>query len=1307
MHRLKLYIILFFLLPLFGVVRATKIETLNFGYGANQYTSILQDEKGLMWLGCNRGLFFYDGYQAHPFLLDTYIYSIVQVDDDLLCFTDEHGAYFLQLSTEQLLPTALSTVDLGQVRASYSKDGVVWLGSEKLGLIAYNASKDTWKTIHENSGEIYSIEQGDGKIYIGGERGLGYYDLTDEAYYTIDLPSYKTSELVNSLLWDEQRDCLWLGTIGALYSYSPSSNEFRKIDVKPTSFKCMTFNVDGLLMVGTDNGLLEYNPERNSVSYREHDVRYQHSLSSNIIWGIYKDRAHNIWLGTDQSVSLLHYSPYYHYVPILSLTDQSSLPTSEGNHFTCIKKDSKGTYWFGGTNGLIRQSADELLWFRTGNKQHPLPHNRIRRIYEDKEGQVWLATDEGVLRYNEHTRQFVPYHIVDASGNANATWAYDIVEDNKGRLWVATYAGGLFVMDKQALINNRQDEFVSPTIKEVATGANHLPSHVFYIIEDKKGNLWLGHRHGLSYVDIETLQVEEIPILNEHGELGRSYINNLTMGEDGNLWYTIKDHLIKVNMTTREVTSLAVSCMGDDVVRTMTYRDGSLWMVMADKTILFDTRTMACKELLLPNNNYQISYYDKENSELIFGGNDGLLYVQPEISTISEKPYGAQVVSVLSNNERLKPHIDYLRKDYGGKLYDSFAPSILQLTLEISDFSYSEANTLSYQYQLEGYDDKWISLSPGNNRIVFLNLSPGRYELKMRNGIDSTVVSSYYFEIRPPWYMTSWAYALYVLITLLALALLIRLLFNKNKKKYERLEREKSLELSNMKIDFFTNISHELKTPLSLIIAPLSKIAGEVESSAVSQQLQMVHQNALRLNTLIQQILDFKRMEYKEEETLVRSRTDLVRLLHMVVGSFNQVVENRHISIRLDSPLDALWVNVDVFKMESIFYNLLSNAIKFVPNNTGSIVVKLNCDEAAQQILIQVEDNGIGIAPEELKLIWLRLYQGGNKQLNPQGTGIGLYLVKRFITLHEGEVSIESQPQQGTVVKIQLPYSGSNLVPAIADVESGVAEILPTKPADLRPTLLIIDDNEELLNFLVSAFSSTYQCLQAKDGKEGLDMALQLRPQIIIVDEMMPVMSGMEFCQRLRKSTHMASTPIVMLTAKDDTATELNSMKAGVDIFMSKPFDLSRLTLRIEQLLESRKQLQEKIHVDQMIETTVDVKEELFNDDERLMKRILQVIEDRMSDSSFNVTQLCTETGIGSKRLLRMLKKQTGMTPVNFIRQIRLKKAAILLQQNKFTVSEVMYMIGFSHPSYFTKSFTEEFGISPKEYVEREANNTL
>ena len=1161
MQIFKKYIFLLLFLffhCLFGF--ASKIETFNFGYGANQYTAILQDENGLIWLGSNRGLFFYDGYEAHPFQLGSYVYSIVQIGDDKLCYTDEGGAHLIQLSSEEIIPTALSQAGLGQVRACYPQGDKLWIGSEKIGLLCYDVTADAYQVIQSNIGECYSIEYAPGRIYIGGEKGLGYYDLSLEEYFPIDLPLQRSSDLVNSLLWDGKRNSLWIGMIGSLYSYQPTTQSFEKINVRSTSYKCMTFDVSGQLMIGTDNGLIEYQPETQVANYREHDVRYQYSLSSNIIWSIYRDRANNLWMGTDHGVSLMHFSPYHRYIPILYLTASSALPTNEGNHFTCITKDSEGNYWYGGTNGVILQQKEgEKIWFRNGSAKHPLPHNRIRRIYEDKEKQIWLATDEGILRFDSKRQQFIPYTITNKNGNLSAQWVYDVYEDTSGRLWVATYSGGLFVMEKQALIQSEGRTFISPTIDEVATNSALIPNHVYYLLEDKRGNLWIGHKQGLAFADTESMRIEEVPLCNELGEIAPIYINNLTMGEDGNLWYTVKDVLCKVNMTTREVNVLNVPELENQIIRTMLYRDGCLWMAMVNKALLLDTRSMTCKELRLPDNNYQSLYYDKEASEIVFGGNDGLMFVQPEISTVSETPHEVHVVSVLSNNQRLRPFVDYQKKSYDSKSYDSFAPSVLQLTFEISDYSYAESNMMSYQYQLEGYDNKWISLSPGNNRIVFLNLNPGRYTLNIRNGTENATASAYHFEIRPPWYMTGWAYSIYVLLFLLALGLFIKYLFDKNKKKYERLEKEKSLELSNMKIDFFTNISHELKTPLSLIIAPLSKVISEVGASNVGNQLQVVHQNAQRLNTLIQQILDFKRMEYKEEETLVRSRTDIGRVLKMVTSSFRQVTENRSIQLDVDVPDTSIWMQVDVFKIESIFYNLLSNAIKFVPDNTGRIQVRMQTDEERQRILINVCDNGIGIPEEELKLIWLRLYQGGNKQYNPHGTGIGLYLVKRFVTLHSGNIEIESQPGKGTTFCIQLPMTGDNAVQPNDEEAECATELKQIKKTDLRPSLLIIDDNEEILSFLVSAFSPNYQCIQARNGKEGLEVALRQRPDLILVDEMMPLMTGMEFCKELRKSKHMATTPIVMLTAKDDSNTELNSMKAGVDVFMSKPFDLNQI----------------------------------------------------------------------------------------------------------------------------------------------------
>ena len=302
----------------------------------------------------------------------------------------------------------------------------------------------------------------------------------------------------------------------------------------------MTFDVDHRLLVGTDDGLVTYNPEQKSATYREHDVRYEHSLSSNIIWSIYQDRAHNIWMGTDQGVSLMHYTPYYSYIPILYLTANSSLPNNEGNRFTCITRDSHDGYWYGGTNRVIYRSKDgELKWFRKGNAQGPLLHNRIRLVYEDKEKMIWMATDVGLLRFDNQRKQFIPYIITDASGKYDAKWVYDVFEDRKGRMWIATYSGNLFVTDKKKLIESKDETYICQQIADIATGTEHIPSHVFYILEDKKGNLWIGHKHGLSYIDIETMRMEEVPLLNEKGEYSQVYIGNLTIGEDGNLWYTV------------------------------------------------------------------------------------------------------------------------------------------------------------------------------------------------------------------------------------------------------------------------------------------------------------------------------------------------------------------------------------------------------------------------------------------------------------------------------------------------------------------------------------------------------------------------------------------------------------------------------------------------------------------------------------------------------------------------------------------------------------------------------------------------
>lgn len=1281
------------------IVHSSQFESFYWGYGANRYASITQDTSGLIWLGTNSGLFCYNGYQFYPAVSGSQVHSILVIDKDNLCFTNETGIVFYQISSGHIVHTPLENLVLGRVRVACRIGNDIWFGTEKEGLITYNLTTNTWTIKDKNIGECYALAyDGHNRLYVGGIGGLGYYTINTNKYTSIGTLSF-----VNSCLWDTHKNCLWIGTDGALIQYTPQTLTLKSIFTYDTNFKCM-IRKDNDILLGTDNGLIQYDVETNKINIYSHDLRDSKSICNNAIWNLFKDKDNNIWIGTGHGVSLMHYSPFYTYISLSSIIKDLSTTNNQGNHFSNILRDSKGRYWYAGDNGIILQEQNKTTWFQKESSRYHIPHNIIRRIYEDRNKNIWVATDNGVLSYDSTKKQFITYNITNKNGTQKAEWVYDVYEDRKGRLWVATYGGGLFYADKKRLMSHAYQTYKCNQIEEVGKGdAKKIPNHVYDIKEDSNGNLWLGHRGGLSLLYTETMYVQEIPILNETGTLSHFDIQNLTFDNNGHLWYTVKNALGQINVANHKVVIFPQKSLINNTVSSMSYKNGCLWMTTTNGIKVYNTTTGVFKDLNIPDYEYRTIYYDSQKDDFILGGYDALLNLNPSIYTHTEKAHPIHIVSIVNDNKRLKTNIDYQLKD-AGKL-SSFPASIKQLTFEISDFCYFKKKPYIYEYQLcrDGKDAEWNKLSSEDNHIIFHELSPDKYILNLRTSLQKSSVSSFTFEIRPPWYLSIWAKIIYFIASCIMLILFIMYLFDRNKRKYERMEKEKSLELSRMKIDFFTNISHDLNTPLSLIIAPLDKMLTEVDDVTLQAQLEGVHRNALRLNTLIQRILDFKRSSYKEEEILMRSRIEVNRLLSTVLASFNQVAETRGITLDIDTFHEEIWLNLDLFKMESIFYNLLSNAIKFVPNDTGCIHIKINKDEDKHTLLVSVKDNGPGIPKEEHNMVWLRLYQGKSKVKKNQGTGIGLYLVKKFVNMHGGTVSLDSTPPNGTTFLIEIPLLGDNLL--TQKTKESTTQDNKVEVVENKPKLLIVDDNEELLEFMQSVFSDSYQCFLAHDGQEGLKTAQTIRPDLMIVDEMMPIMSGLKLCAQIRKTSYLASTPIIMLTAKHDHETELKSMKAGVDVFMHKSFELSRLKLRVEQLIESRKLVADKMQQEKMVESTIEVKEDILNSDEKIMKLVLQVIEEHMSDPDFNVGQLCDDTGIGSKKMLRLIKQQTGMTPVNFIRQLRLKKTAILLRQNRFTISEVMHMVGFSHPSYFAKSFTQEFGISPKEYMGKHNKN--
>ena len=436
-------------------------------------------------------------------------------------------------------------------------------------------------------------------------------------------------------------------------------------------------------------------------------------------------------------------------------------------------------------------------------------------------------------------------------------------------------------------------------------------------------------------------------------------------------------------------------------------------------------------------------------------------------------------------------------------------------------------------------------------------------------------------------------------------------------------------------------------------------------------------------------------MDYTSEDTLIRSNIELCSFIRNILDAFSTIFVDKNIRSAFVSNGEQMWMNLDIVKMESVISNIITNAIKFIPDEGGQIEVSIIQEE--QTVAIQISDTGSGIRREDLPYVFIRYFQSKNKERRKDGSGIGLYIVRKFIELHGGHVSIHSAGDDcGTLVTITLPLSGDNCVVSMQNHSQADSQLTPLAG---KPVLLIVDDNVEMATYLAEAFSEEYCCLHALNGKDGITIASEHYPDIILADQIMPEMDGIEFCREIRKMSQTALVPIIMLTARDDKETELKSMKAGVDVFMSKPFDVDKLRSRLEQLLQTRREIEKKL----CVETTVhsQIKEKETDTGEAFITELVSIMEENMENTEFNVSMLCQLVGMDNKQLYRKVKQLAGVTPVDLIRRIRMKKAAVLLSQHRFSVSEVMYMVGYSNPSYFSKCFVAEYKISPSQYASK------
>ena len=818
------------------------------------------------------------------------------------------------------------------------------------------------------------------------------------------------------------------------------------------------------------------------------------------------------------------------------------------------------------------------------------------------------------------------------------------------------------------------------------------------IFEDSKNVLWFATNLGLVRFDYK---MDSVLVYNQNDGLPSNYISGILEDKQGNLWVSTKNGISQFDIKNKKFKNYDIE-------------DG------------------------LKSNFFTTACFKDVDGTMYFGGVYGFDVFHPD--SIKKNTFVPPVV--LTDLKLFKESVTIGKEINGRVLLPQSISSLKEIELKYNEsmitfdfvtLNFTASAKNQYAYMLEGFDDT-LRYVGNEQSATYTNLNPGTYTFKViasnNDGVWNKTGTSIIVKVLPPWYKTGWAYVLYVLLIIFVVVLVRNSAIKKEKLKnqlaLEKLELEntreltkKSFEVEQMKVRFFTNISHEFRTPLTLIIGPVQEMLADKNLSSYATKLNLMLRNGQRLLRLINQLMDISKLEIEKMQLSV-SKNNIVEFINDIYSSFIPFAEQRGIDykISIGNQPPETWFDTD--KIEKIVFNLLSNAFKFTPNN-GVIILDIQFVE--NNIQLQVKDNGVGIVKENLEFIFDRFYQAKNSENahHQSGTGIGLALVKSLAELHHGNVSVHSIEKEGTTFTVTFPInkeeyhaveiSEESIEPSILNsLESSPLLNVKNNEDDLNQStnddgknkklILIVEDNEDVRVYLKEIFKKEYRVEEATDGVLGLIQANLLFPDIIISDVTMPNMDGITFCQQLKTDEKISHIPLILLTARASEEFQLKGYETGADAYITKPFNAELLQVRVKNLIESRKKLRSLFSSEPSAEI---LEIAPTSSDEKFLKRTLEIIEKNIAKEDFDAESLAREVGVGRTVLYSKIKALTEQTVHEFIKIVRLKKAAHLLTTSDVSVKEVVYLVGFKHHTHFTQCFKEHFGVTPSKYANKKA----
>lgn len=1244
---------------------------------------LFKDSHGIMWLGTNSGLFFYDGSSTHPVgeteLFGTQIYSIIE-NNNKLYIGSNNGLLLYDYASGKVENCPIPTPK--EIRTLLLVDSNLWIGGlngiSKLDL-KQNDIRDYSIGLPHRS--VYSIlRDSRGIIYVGTFDGLARWDSQSEKFRPLKIRisnsnHLQTSLFANCLLESNDKESILIGGEGALYKYTPINEHWENIALLGSNnIKSLAKGDNGHILVGTDDGVFDL--YKDNANHYRHDSRYELSLGDNEIWCLHVDQQNNIWAGHERGFSIASNSNVIRTIKLGALTH-----SGEGNEIRSIYRDSRKNLWLGGNNGVIRLAYDSTPHsYRHVKTLNAISHNKVRAIHEDKDNVIWLATDAGINRYNTNLDNFDVFYVTDEKGEHVSKWVYSLVEDGD-YFWIGTFLNGIHYVKKNKfntsekyIIANRSINVDAKTSKDLGL-SNDLINDM---LRDKKGNIWilLFRDNILTKYNPVSKKVDKYDIFN----MTKGYPTNICQDNNGQIWCAFKGgavvfkdngkyDVVKFPHTNSDETVLAIGSVGENV-----------WVSTQSNVWKIDGHTLQTTLLPIPQKSYTAVYEDTVSNKVFLGGTDEIIVVNNDINGKSgDYKTIKMVISARGADELrladLSESVKEITIPYGGNI-----------TLVVSSLDYSPESVQRYMYKLaESPKDTlngWIVMPEGVNTITLSGLKMGTYHILVKPIGSPAAPISIPLTVEPPLALSWWAILLYVLIVIAVVYWLVWYMKKKNLRDLNEQERQTALENVERKLSFLSTISHDLKTPLSMIIGPVSLMKEKVTDLESKKSLETVYDNAVRLNNMIHRTLELQHLEDTDENLLIFSIFDVVDFCKSVFEVFKENYQQKKFIFHSSCP--QIFIEADAVKFESVITNLLSNACKY--SDEGA-TISCGITKGENEVEIVVSDDGIGISDIDQSLVFQRMFRAPSTSKLKEGTGLGLYLIKKYLELMKGNISLYSKEGQGTSFVVTLPISDKAMQ---SHKEESVSD-------SNKPKVLIVEDNIQISNFIIEMIKKDYTYLSAENGRSGLAIAASFIPDLLIVDEMMPIMTGIEMVRQIKQHPRLSSIPIIMLTAKSDNKTENESIKIGIDVFMAKPFEPMALLGRIRQLLKARTDIKETVRIQTIAQAKVKpIEAETVN--EKMLAKIAKIIEENVSDPDLNVNLLCEKAGINSKQLYRLIKKYMGLTPLDYIRRVRLQKAAMLISQRRFTVAEISYMVGFKTPSYFAKCFQNQFGVKPSMY---------